>query len=875
MNGLLFLKNIVYSGYSNAQKYLHSVILIGLVCSNSFALECSVNLIDEGPYVLDAPGAMVLREDAKYVFVLDTAVGNLNVIDTTEKRIVGKINISSDNLIGMVQNVSQQRLYISEFFSGQVHMVNIQGDFEQFSLTDSKTVADNGLGPMAYHEDRQRVFVSDAQDNILVLDEELNAISTIPASTSGRLIYDLFINNDQLFVSFESGAVVDAYDISTTPPTLLKQIVVDGNSSGLTASPDGLKLYVAHHHSNTVSIINTNTLVVTKTIPENNSLLSTPMDLAYLNGYVWTANQSNDKLIPIDTTVEDVLGTQCNGGTRPKYLLPINDSKLYVSHSLGVNEIILTEQVPFTTWRKGDSSPFVSLLATPQEGIDIIIESGVGDFTITTTAGMTAQSTSDDTRQWHIQAPPIFGQHPFYLRDNQTKETQTRFIKVGLTPVVSPTGPLSIVLGRQELFNVDAGFPPYIWLTEQGLLSSNTGKQVLYVPRITGHDTLTLMDAMGSQVTVDIDVQGELSMAPLTAVMLLGEERDFQALGGSEYQWNAPIDGTVSSLTGERIKYKTPNKTGEYSLILTETSRDQSVQAIIHVISEELKLTPAQVNVGRTGTQLFSIVGGYGPYVWTTEYGALSNTQTDLEGSQVIYTAPELSVQDTLTVRDTGGRKTTASIQITASLRLTPALEFIALGDSVDFQLKNAVGDVTWQTTTGAFQEESNQSVTYTAPNKVGRYAVIAADDAGNIAQSQVIVTSDEISVNPANTLLSENQVELFIANGGIEPYSWSTTLGSLSSFEGRTAFFTPPSCFPLNTEDLTAIITLEDGMGRINKATAQINCSSDIESQYDANNDQKVDRAELFLALEDYEASGLSDEQLQKEITLYFLTSK
>ncbi|SEH08639.1 YncE family protein [Candidatus Venteria ishoeyi] len=841
----------------------------------SFALECSRNLIDEGQYLLDTPGRMALRDDGKYAFVLDTSAGNINIISTAEKEILRSITISTDELTGIAINTTQQRLYISEYFSGNLHIINIQGEAADFYLESSLTLDASGLGAMVYDEKMQRLFVADSGDNILVLDENLSQVSKIPAIQGGQLIYELLISNDKLFASFETGGVLGVYDITQTAPSLITRVAVESGSTGLAAVPGTNKIYLAHTQSNKLSIINTDTQVVLKTFPDSKDILSNPIGLAYLNGHIWTANQSTDTLIPVDTEITDVLSTECSVGSRPRYLLPSHDNKLYVSHSQGVDEIIVSGQASFTTWIKGASSPFLSTLAEPEASLDILIEGGVGPFTITTMAGMKAEATSTDKRQWTLTAPILFDQHQFTVRDDGNGKMQTRFIQVGSTPVLTPSGPLSMLLGQQELLSVDGGFPPYFWTTQTGVLSTSSGKQTLYVPRVTGADTLTIIDAMGASVRLDIVVQNELAITPLLAVMLPGEERDFQGLGSSNYSWSALLGGELSSNEGERIKFKAPETTGEYQLFLTDPATGKKVSAIIYVISTELKLTPAQINLERNASQTLTITGGHGPYTWTTEYGSLSNTHTDMEGSTVVYTAPKLATNDTLTVRDSGGRKTTTEIEITGSLRLSPAVEFVSAGGNIEFQLSNAVGETSWQASSGVFQSKSSHQASYTAPHKVGRYSLIASDDAGNIAQAQVVVTSSEITVSPAQAMLAENRTELFLVQGGVAPYSWSTSMGSLSSFEGRTVFFTAPQCPMATTVDNQpeVNITVEDGTGKVTVAKIQVTCSNELISDYDENNNQTLERTELYHATGDYLQGNLSDEQMDKEITLFFLT--
>ncbi len=530
-----------------------SFIFLFLICNVSTALECTKNKIDVGQYPFDSPGDMILSNDNQYAFVLDTRVGNVNIIDIAEKIVAKAMPVSSsgfaDELVGIALDTTQQRLYVSEYFSGNLHTFSVQGDIDSFELSNTTRLDADGLGVMTYDESSQKLFVADKLERILVLDNNLQLVSSIPAINSARLIYDLLVMDNKLFVSFESGGVLAVYDISQTEPSLLKEISVESSSTGLAAAPNGNKVYVAHKQANKVSVINTDTLVVAKKI--SSDLFSNLNGLAYLNGHIWSVNENSNQLVPIDTNIDDVLSVDCPIGEYPKHLLPINDNRLYVSHSLGVDEIIITEQATFITVEKGASSAFLELITEPEAPINIVIEGGVGPFTLTTVAGMKAE-LSADKRQWRLTAPILFGQHKFSVRDDGNGDSQTRFIRVGSQPLVSPSGPISLLLGQHELFSVSGGFPAYSWTTQAGVLSANFSKQVLYVPRVTGGDVLTLLDAMGNRVSVEINVLNELTITPLIAVMLRGEERDFQALGGSDYRWTAPLGGELSSLTGEQ-----------------------------------------------------------------------------------------------------------------------------------------------------------------------------------------------------------------------------------------------------------------------------------------------------------------------------------
>ncbi len=155
-----------------------------------------------------------------------------------------------------------------------------------------------GAGPVgiAYDPGRQRVYVADwYRDSLWVLTDDLRVLAEVnvgraPAgvevSADGRRIY--VANRDS-----DSVSVVDSESLQQTT-----EVPVGSHPFGLRLAPDGLSLWVTNVQSHDVSVIDTQSGTVVATI----GVGQRPYCVAFAAGRAFVSNQYSDSVSVIDTT---------------------------------------------------------------------------------------------------------------------------------------------------------------------------------------------------------------------------------------------------------------------------------------------------------------------------------------------------------------------------------------------------------------------------------------------------------------------------------------------------------------------------------------------------------------------------------------------
>ncbi|MCP4699331.1 MAG: hypothetical protein GY862_21160 [Gammaproteobacteria bacterium] len=848
------------------------------------AAGCSVTPVNDSQYPLSGPGGrLAATADERYVFVADEGAGNINIIDTADKVMIKRIS-TGGRPFDMAMNTAAGRLYVSDYSSGVIYVLDVKGKAADFTLLDSHPVNADALGPLAYDPVQNRIYTVDARNNLLTLAaDDLSEASPLLAAMdeSGR-ITQMLIADGKLYMSNAGGNTIEIYDINSSAPVRERSILVSSRPMGLALSADGGILYVANNGGNMLTLIDTVNQVETKTV-ESATLLDSPMGLAHMDDKIWITNLGKkDNLAGLDTAVNELsFSNICDKiGASPTHVLALpGKSEVYVSHNAGINVMYVPPCgdlacTGLTAWvRQGDADTYTrmnEILAEPKEVFDLRIEGGSGRFDITATGGMGA-ATTDDERVRKVTASPLDGPQILSIQDLSSNETLRLIVYVGGKLTLSPDGPIAKELGGlPEFLSASGGFPPYRWRVNNGFLSSTTAQWVTYTPRVIGEDLVTLRDNAGREIslTIFVTVSG-ISITPATAVMLAGETREFTALGGTDYEWQAPLGGTVSQTTGESTVYTAPPEIGDYSLALTNVPNNDRAQAIIHVIREDIRISPAMEFLDRNAPTVFSVSGGFGPYTWSSQYGDLSANKGDF----ITYTAPKIAVMDTVTVSDSGGRMATARVDISGELLISPVTAVVSRGEEISFTLNGATGEVGWQTTSGAetLKDKSMNSVHYIAPEITGRHTVTAADAGGAMAHAVVFVVSNEFVVSPAKLPLAEKAVGQLTAQGGIGPYLWAAEMGALSATEGKILYFTAPDNV-LENSSRTMRVTVEDSQGRL--ATTEItviptNCGH---LAYDHNCNGILERTELYEALDAFLNGNLGETDIE-ELIIYFFT--
>lgn len=838
-------------------KFIINLLFI-FILSSQLQAACTVYEINENQFPISKAGSIISGVDDHTILLLDIKSSNVNIVDINQRAIIKTISVRGD-VGSMAVNKAKKLLYVTDYFTNKISVFNLDGSPK---LLNIYSIDAQNFGASVYDTNNEHLLVT-TKNELLVLSPKMEILDRI--SSKSKNANSMLIHNKRLYISYESSNNVDIYDLSQNLPKFSRQLKVENGPTAITNHNNNI--YVANTNAASLSVIDGTTEAITDTITHPD-LLTAPAGLAYFNRHIWIADQAAGKLLRFDTKVNALLAETCAGLTRPSHLLATSNA-VYVSHANGLSAVQWDTELRATI-KKSDETRYTSrneVLTAPNEAFDLRIEGGSGRFDIIVSGGMKANKNSD--REWTIISSPLTGNHTLIIKDLANEaESLTLIVRNGGVLTLSPSGKIDVELkGQSEVLIVSGGYPPYKWSVEHGLLSSTTAKQVVYTPRLLGEDIVKVSDASGNfkQITINVTRSG-VAISPSVAVMMPKEQKSFYALGGDDanYEWQVPLGGNLSANQGQKIAFTAPDNIGKYELIVTDLISQETAQAFIHVIDEEINISPSTQIMRPNQSMTFKVSGGRGPYRWSSYLGDFSATEGDI----VTYTAPQIISHDTIEVRDSGGRTATANVEIIGTMLISPATAFVSAGETVKFSIPRSAQGIKWQASAGKVEELSDNKVNYIAPQQSGRYSLIAINDAGQSVQAIIFVKSDQISISPNSAVLGLEQTILLKVTGGAAPYIWSTSKGSLSSTTGSNIFLTTPSQV---ADNQPIQVTVEDSTGKINTSQINLILEKDPFLGYDINKNGKLDRTELYLTVENYLIGQHDDAQINNLIDLYF----
>jgi YVTN family beta-propeller protein len=185
-----------------------------------------------------------------------------------------------------------------------------------FDLTLARRVPAGKTPSHLFIDTRSTVVYASLQDSDQLIAIDLATQTprwTIPC---GKMPADVYLTPDDktLLVGLTGDAVVEAYDVSVTPPKLIKRIPTGAGAHAFRAWGDQRHVLVSNRVANTISRIDTQTLAVVDTYPAPSG--PDCMDLTPDRKFIYVASRWAGKLTVIDTEQKKVV-RQVNVGRSP------------------------------------------------------------------------------------------------------------------------------------------------------------------------------------------------------------------------------------------------------------------------------------------------------------------------------------------------------------------------------------------------------------------------------------------------------------------------------------------------------------------------------------------------------------------------------
>ncbi|MCM2279940.1 MAG: hypothetical protein NDJ89_17845 [Oligoflexia bacterium] len=405
-------------------------------------------------------------------------------------------------------------------------------------------------------------------------------------------------------------------------------------------------------------------------------------------------------------------------------------------------------------------------------------------------------------------APALPGVYTVTARDSQLPAPNTTTATVTVTQglTISPLTARLAVTNTQS-FSPTGGVPPYTYSIPTGGGSINSSG--LYTaPAASGNATVRVTDAKGNTADASITIDPALAISPASKTLVRGTSHTFTASGGV-----APLTfqvlsggGTINASSGA---YSAPAAAGTATVRVRDSIGNTSDAAI--TIVAPLSLSPALISALKGSTVPFAAAGGVTPYAYSLVTGGGT-----IDSGSGIYTAPAGAGSATVRVTDTQGNTASSNVTIYDSLLMTPLSKTILVNQAASF---TATGGQAPYTYTIANGDGSISGSTYTAPASAGTATMRVTDSQGNTSDAAITVNASLV-ISPTTKTLAVNNSAGFSASGGIPPYSFSASAGSIASGSGA---YTAPSSAG------SATVTVTDSAGNTAQAAVTISAALSI----------------------------------------------
>ena len=285
-----------------------------------------------------------------------------------------------------------------------------------------------------------------------------------------------------------------------------------------------------------------------------------------------------------------------------------------------------------------------------------------------------------------------------------------------------------------------------------------------------------------------------MSVTPEGGILAPGETLDFIASGcyGAPYLWSSD-GGLLSTTSGEKTTLTAGNIPGLYTVKAEDPSGICAATATIRIL-EPLIITPDAVNLGAGSKMEFTASGGEAPYSWKITEGP-ATLEAEKGSRKATVTASDTdSGSLTLTVTDSKSRTATAKIVVNGPLTLSPHGKLLLdTNKEQAFSVEGGTAPYVWEVVGGNLDTYEGSDVTYQSPSIDGAYTVKVSDSAGN-SDTALIIVGEPLAVTPASATIQRGETATFNVSGGLAPYKWLASEGTINPLTGANVTFTPPS---------------------------------------------------------------------------------
>ena len=373
---------------------------------------------------------------------------------------------------------------------------------------------------------------------------------------------------------------------------------------------------------------------------------------------------------------------------------------------------------------------------------------------------------------------------------------------------ISPTS-MILAVNNSTPFSAGGGVGPYTFsvFSGTGIINASTG--VYTAAATAGIATVRVTDSLGAIASSSVTINDALVISPTSQTTLINSSITFSQSGGvSPFIYSVIAGtGTIDSNTGV---FSAPASNGSATVRVTDTLGNFSDANV--TITTALSISPASTILAVNNTATFTAVGGTGPFT----FSRFSGTGT-VNAATGVYTAPAASGSAVVRVTDSLGAFADANVTVNAALAITPASQTMGINGTLNYSSTGGVVPYTYSVFSGGGVINATTGA-FTAPATAGTTVVHVTDNFGNIASSNVTITSG-LSISPASSTLAVNNTVTFVGANGATPYTYSVFSGT-GTINAATGLYTAPATSG------SAVVRVTDNLGAVADANVTINAA-------------------------------------------------
>jgi YVTN family beta-propeller protein len=590
--------------------------------------------------------------------------------------------------------------------------------------------------------------------------------------------------SEYAFVTNATSNTVTVLDTSATPPTVVSTVQVGYTPHGIAVTPNGAEAFVTNYNDGTVSVINSGSNTVTRTI----NVGTNPTGIAISGSDAFVVNAGSNSVSVINTATDTVAAT-VSVGTNPTSVA-ISDGHAWVTNYGGGTVTPINTTSPFTAGTPITVPNPSAIAADPVANVVYVTESESAKVAVINTATQTLETPVDVGNGPDGVVVTPTGTR--VLVSNFSDGTVTEFT------ATTPTTQLTTSLGAGSyplgITTNAAGTSAYVVLSGPNSVAQLTISSLKDDGTVgVGTGALAVADSPAATLTVP---------AQSLPAATIGQVYDYQlqANGGAGgYQW-AQTSGTLPaglSLAGNGLISGTVgtaattegNLTFQVTDASTATASNSPTFGItVNVVTVNAQTLPGGIlgtayagatitAVGGTGGYKFTVTGGHTPL----PAGLTINATTGAIGGSVSSTPAVVGTHTfTIVATDTGSHAGSQSFSITiaasAPVVTTSSLPTALVGSNYPLTTLTASGGTapyTWTVSSGQLPD----GLTLTSAGALSG----PVSSAGTFATTFEVTDANGNTATKSLTIITAGTLAITTTSlpGGVQGTAYSQTIGT------------------------------------------------------------------------------------------------